>query len=178
VHRGVRIKALAGQRFGRLVARSRVIKNGKSHWVCRCDCGNVVRVALINLGRNTRSCGCIRREVCRARERRKNHPTHGVVLTYYKRNARLAGHEWALTADQFWKLIQDRCHYCGAPPRQHRIIGRNLTHNGIDRIDSTKGYTTDNVVSCCTTCNRAKLTMTAPEFLGWARHVAIHQGWI
>lgn len=38
---------------------------------------------------------------------------------------------------------------------------------GLDRIDSTKGYTMDNLVSCCETCNRAKRHMSLAEFREW-----------
>jgi 5-methylcytosine-specific restriction endonuclease McrA len=43
-------------------------------------------------------------------------------------------------------------------------VGKGLK-NGIDRIDSNKGYTMDNCVSCCWTCNRMKGNMTQQNFL-------------
>ena len=37
-------------------------------WLCRCSCGNEVSVPSINLRRkNTRSCGCLLKEVARAK---------------------------------------------------------------------------------------------------------------
>lgn len=66
---------LTGQRFGRLVVvryagRSRGKKN---LWLCKCDCGNekVVEVDKLHSG-NTKSCGCLQREV-----HRKCRMTHG-----------------------------------------------------------------------------------------------------
>lgn len=60
----MRIVDLAGQRFGRLVAVERVgAKGGNSVWKCKCDCGAETMALASNLGRNTRSCGCLRREV-------------------------------------------------------------------------------------------------------------------
>ncbi len=66
---------LTGQRFGRLVVvryagRSRGKKN---LWLCKCDCGNekVVAVDKLHSG-NTKSCGCLQREV-----HRKCRTTHG-----------------------------------------------------------------------------------------------------
>jgi hypothetical protein len=45
-------------------------------------------------------------------------------------------------------------------------------YSGIDRIDPTHGYISDNVVPCCRTCNVAKLKMTRDEFLAWAWRIA------
>lgn len=57
-------KDLAGQRFGRLVARQIVKPEGKgAHWLCDCDCGGSATVPAGSLVRGiTRSCGCLLRE--------------------------------------------------------------------------------------------------------------------
>lgn len=59
---------ITGQRFGRLVAVSRVgyDKHGQSRWLCQCDCGNTTTVLIDNLRRGyTKSCGCYGREYMR-----------------------------------------------------------------------------------------------------------------
>ena len=51
---------LTGQRFGKLTAENYYIKNGKTYWECKCDCGNHTTVARSNLTNgHTQSCGCI-----------------------------------------------------------------------------------------------------------------------
>lgn len=56
--------SLAQQRFGRLVAISRLRSNRKI-WRCRCDCGRIALVRHSHLTHgNIKSCGCFRREVC------------------------------------------------------------------------------------------------------------------
>lgn len=40
-------------------------------------------------------------------------------------------------------------------------------HNGIDRINPNKGYSSDNCVSCCSKCNYAKHEMTIDEYKEW-----------
>jgi len=58
-----------GQRFGRLTVTGRAAdgKTGRNRWVrwvCMCDCRAVVIVGVDNLRtRDTRSCGCLRREM-------------------------------------------------------------------------------------------------------------------
>jgi hypothetical protein len=46
----------------------------------------------------------------------------------------------------------------------------------VDRLDSSCGYTLDNVVTCCTICNVAKSAMTVEEFKQWVLRVAMHWG--
>lgn len=57
---------LTGERFGRLIVISRSSNDrfGRTHWICRCDCGIKVEVSSNNLRRrNTKSCGCYKRDV-------------------------------------------------------------------------------------------------------------------
>ena len=67
------VKDLTGERFGRLVVLRQDVRAsyGKhspgARWVCQCDCGNTVTVHGNNLRqKNTRSCGCIRKETSSA----------------------------------------------------------------------------------------------------------------
>lgn len=66
---------------------------------------------------------------------------------------------WNLSYAQCIRLFTGQCAYCHTPAH----IGTQL--NGIDRVDSTRGYTPDNVVSCCKTCNYAKGVLGADEFV-------------
>jgi len=74
---GRKRKDLTNQIFGRLLA-IRFFKNdkhGKAHWKCLCDCGSscIVCGACLISG-NTRSCGCLHREVSR-----EINTTHGLT---------------------------------------------------------------------------------------------------
>jgi hypothetical protein len=52
----------AGDRFGRLTVVA-LTTQGKTHAVCRCECGSEKNVQLHNLrSGGTRSCGCLRRD--------------------------------------------------------------------------------------------------------------------
>ena len=64
--------AIAGQRFGRLVAQELHTKNQHNQcvWACICDCGNTVHVIAAKLsGGVKRSCGCLNAELARERMR-------------------------------------------------------------------------------------------------------------
>lgn len=69
---------LIGQVFGRLTVLSKAeSKNGRTHWVCICSCGNTVTVNGHYLQNGTKkSCGCLQAET-----RSKNRTTHHASKT-------------------------------------------------------------------------------------------------
>ncbi len=82
----------------------------------------------------------------------------------------------ALTQEQFKKLIQSNCDYCKRQPSNKKKLKRKtldyIVYNGVDRVDSSRGYTLDNCVPCCYKCNIAKSDMTRAEFFEWILEVA------
>ena len=138
-------------RFGRLTALElspdRI--GGRTVWICRCDCGNIVKVMSNNLIRHdTISCGCYRRE----RDRKKDAFIHGG----YSNKERLY---------KIWCGMRQRCNNPNFPCFA-RYGGRGITiceewnnytafrewalshgyadNLTIDRIDNDKGYSPDN----------------------------------
>lgn len=62
-----------------------------------------------------------------------------------------------ITLEQYKKIISQNCYYCGASLE----ISSGYS---LDRIDNDKGYCLDNVLPCCTHCNRLRLDlMTVDE---------------
>lgn len=60
--KGSGIKDITGQRFGKLVAiELDIVKNRKSYWKVKCDCGNEKIVRSDTLKKIT-SCGCVKKE--------------------------------------------------------------------------------------------------------------------
>lgn len=56
--------------------------------------------------------------------------------------------EWNLTFEQYENLIIENCYYCDDP--------LNPMGTGLDRLKNDLGYTIDNVVPCCGSCNKIK----------------------
>jgi len=77
-------------------------------------------------------------------------------FTAYKGKPDIKG-RWFLTIEQFAQAIKPACYYC------HGFFGKTTTGSGLDRVDNTKGYTVDNVVSCCHFCNRIKQDLLTAE---------------
>ena len=102
------------------------------------------------------------------------------VIIHYKANAKRRGYDFNLTEEQFKEMTQKDCYYCGAKPNQffkqkyhnnYRKFNGDFIYNGLDRIDSNKGYTIDNIVPCCSICNYAKHNLTLQEFQDWIEKV-------
>lgn len=75
-------KDLTGSRYGRLTVLSHEKTPGsKTFWRCRCDCGNEVIVGYGELRYgNTKSCGCLRKEVA-SLNGKTNSTKHGMFGT-------------------------------------------------------------------------------------------------
>ena len=88
--------------------------------------------------------------------------THLLQLASYKREA--------LSKEFLLNLFYEQegmCAITGQPMTHIRGQGRVNTNISIDRIDSTKGYTEDNVQLVCRIVNTMKLDMTDEEFKFW-----------
>jgi hypothetical protein len=164
-----------GVRFGRLTAIRPIEREPDSGddffwWLCKCDCGNevTVRGTALSCG-HTKSCGCWRRKPgkgCLPGDAARNR-----VFRSYRKNAETRGISWDLTGADFDRLAAMDCFYCGAPPS---MVGKPWSHgggewvyNGIDRVDNSKGYALDNVITACKICNHAKRDMSFDEFVAW-----------
>ena len=93
----------------------------------------------------------------------------------YKSNASRKGRVFEFDKDSFRDITQQSCYYCGCDPykiSRDRYDTGSYTFNGIDRYNNDKGYTLDNSVPCCEPCNRAKLMMTAEEYINLCKEVA------
>ena len=176
---------------GKLYGQLRVLRKvGKSRhgdltWLCHCACGKDVVVPGDRLRNgNTKGCGCLQGTHNRlpAGVASCNH-----LYSSYRNNAKKRGFIWELNREQFGSLTSQPCWYCGKLPAQvhgsttlkdksGRVYGNGgYVYNGIDRIDSSRGYQVGNVRPCCKCCNFAKQRMSEEEFLGWVGQVFRHR---
>lgn len=169
---------LVGKRFGRLLVLREMEEryNGRhcGYWV-RCDCGREIKIRSFALvTRNTRSCGCLRREMWQLPE---GEAAKNDMYRNYLTSAKKTGRTWEIPLDKFKELIGKNCHYCGiAPANIWRAKRSNFRYNGLDRVDNSKGYVLDNVVTCCGECNMAKKQRSVDEFISHCKRVIAHSG--
>ncbi len=172
------VKDEAGKRYGKLLVTNRaanVSGSSAAYWNCTCDCGVSLRVLGIKLRRGkARSCGCAIRLPQFAAA--INHLVHRYASAAIKR-----GLEFSLTRDECIKLFSSSCYYCVVEAKKPYLpagckMNGTLMYNGIDRVDNSGGYTTDNCVSCCSKCNYAKGRLTIEDFLNVCVRVANKHG--
>lgn len=77
----------------------------------------------------------------------------------YKKNAKKRNFNFLLTKEEFYDITNKACYYCGSIPSPY---------NGIDRINSKRGYEKDNCVPCCEICNKMKLDYSIND---WCNHM-------
>lgn len=107
-------------------------------------------------------------------------PTINAVYTSYIWGAKQRGLNFDLSPAQFLNLIHQNCFYCDAPPIERNTVtthkhqySKNL--NGIDRLNSSKGYTIDNCVPCCKQCNKMKMEYSVEDFYSKIRKIFYHK---
>lgn len=94
------------------------------------------------------------------------------LLHNYLTQARKRNINFDLTVDEFRKLTELNCAYCGQEPELRRTANKNEFYaNGIDRRDSTLGYTTENSISCCKICNKMKMQLSEVQFISHAKRI-------
>jgi len=172
-------KDYTDKRFGRLVGIRPIKRHDKSRcivWLWQCDCGETVERIIHHITRtHYSSCGCYVKELNHNRWAGIEGESNFTLLYHsYKRGAANRCLTFQLSRDRFRELTKQRCFYCNVLPRTERndanTYGKYI-YNGIDRVDNDKGYSVDNCVTCCETCNRAKRSMSIQTFNDWIKRI-------
>ena len=90
------------------------------------------------------------------------HKTLDYNYSKYKLSAKNRKIEFNLTKEEFSKSFGKKCHYCREEFNGYRW----------DRINSGLGYTPDNIVPCCYTCNIMKRDMSQGTFLQQCKKIS------
>jgi hypothetical protein len=147
-----RPKDLVGQDFGRLHVigyEKGVGRRIPGKYICSCFCGGTAKTQSKSLtSGSTKSCGCLQKEraaaanALRPYEALYNHLLHVAQVT--KRAV-------TFSYEKFLDYTQVKaCHYCLT-----KIAWDSYGYN-LDRKNNALDYTEDNVVVCCSRCNRGK----------------------
>ena len=150
-------------------------------FLCKCRCGKTTKVRGNDLRQNTiKSCGCRNHKCGRDHSSFKGY--EDIPSTYWKRlqnNAKKRNIEFNLTIEDAWELFikqKRKCALSGvlldfSTSRQKNL----LTPASLDRIDSSKHYTIDNVQWVCKDLNLMKRSQSNIDFINWCHAVSEFQ---
>lgn len=172
----IKIKDLAGKKYGKLTVISRAPNNhlNQIQWNCICDCGNTCTILSKCLsGGNTKSCGCLLKYKDPYLSSKK------ALFRKYEKSAKTRNYSFDLNFNDFLEIIQRNCFYCGsAPSQKYKLWGvvrcEGILYTGIDRIDNKNGYKLGNIVPCCKKCNYLKWSKSRKQFIAWLKKCHKH----
>lgn len=170
------------QTFGDLYVEEFIGHDMHAHAIfrCKCKCGKYAEVLGYSLlSGNTKSCGCV------SRKRGKHHPLymgyeelHGRIWKSLIRGAESRNLEFNITIEEAWNkfLEQDRkCALTGLPISfSERTNEQTKTTASLDRKDSTKGYTKENIQWVHKKINYLKMDSSEEDFIALCKQVANH----
>lgn len=184
-HKNRKLKDLTGQHKGRLFVIKRIGHDPEKNnylWLCQCACGaECVRdtTALCSI----KSCGCGRRLTHEGNPKWKGcGKLSQSFFNDIRKGAVSRNISFDITIEEAWEVFveQDgKCVLTGEelifPPTTNRHTrSANLTAS-LDRIDSTKGYTKDNIQWVHKVINIMKNRLSDEQFIDWCEKVVNHK---
>jgi hypothetical protein len=157
-------------------------------WNAIChSCNNIFIVNNITLNAKVKSCGCefkkhkksFSKTFAGSNKLNDGEAGFNVLYNEYIRSAKRRSLEFIISIELFRTLSKKKCHYCGIEPFKisYDSFSKKTTgyiYNGLDRKDPKKGYTNDNIVTCCSDCNYAKKSMEYNQFLNFIERLKTH----
>ncbi len=171
----------SGEVFGNRTVIKEIEPRGKIRmFLCKCVCGSELPTQMVQLTseRNEKCYNCLGFE-----KHPKEESPFVRVYSAYKSSAQRRGFTFELSYEDFKDIMLKDCHYCGDSAEISVNSYRNskkrnrkqISRNGVDRINSLRGYTVDNVAPCCGLCNAIKSNATTQEFLEHVKKIYNHQ---
>jgi hypothetical protein len=192
------VRNLVGQKFYLLTVKEYVgltgggqkkkygIHKGFHTWKCQCECGKETLVRELKLlAGTTKSCGCYKKTVKPKWTLSEGEAAKNLLFNSYIKSAVVRKLSFSLSKETFINLTSKTCHYCNSAPsksvkrlhsgrndKNNRSMNGDYIYNGLDRIDNDKGYTDQNVVTCCWKCNELKKNSSYEDFLAHVFKIA------
>lgn len=173
-------ESIIGQKFGMLLVQecSDKIEKYTSKYKCLCDCGNLTYPKRNNIICNiTKSCGCQHRKCG------KDHPEYmgykdlsRRFWSNYINHAKERNLEFNITIEEAWNLYEKQGRKCALTGVDILLTDSRLRNEeqtaSLDRKDSSKGYTLDNVQWVYKWVNICKWDLSQEEFILMANQIA------
>lgn len=175
------------QRFGKLTVINKDPEKkpcGKyqvTRWICKCDCGKTVSMIQSNLKRQ-KSCGCSRSAWIKNRHGKTGcnwqgyEEISGAYFQSLKRGAKKRNLLFTIGIEEIWNLFLQQNRKCALTGIEISFHFRYKEKSkqqtaSLDRINSSQGYTIDNIQWIHKELNLMKLDMSNSEFIEWCHKV-------
>lgn len=178
-------------KFNKLTVLDKVVQNKRTYYQVQCDCGRVdlKRKDWVEAGR-TKMC-----KSCSAKLTASKYPPpvnrtgcEGLSGTHYlsiKFGALRRNLEFNVTPEYLWQLYLQQNKLCALSGSEIVLVNKIKDNNvdwsvvtaSLDRVDSTKGYTTDNVQWVHKRINFLKNDFSEEELLYWAKKIVEKHGY-
>lgn len=170
---------LTDKPFGKLIAKSRAKNNkhGHTRWNCVCECGRTKIICSTSLVANlSKSCGYCSRPNFTGYE-----DISGSHFRKMKESAQDKSIEFKITIQDIWNqyLKQNKkCSLTGICIQFFRGYGERsfLQTASVDRIDSSKGYTIDNIQIIHKKLQPLKMCLSMKELKSWCKLIVQNLG--
>lgn len=187
--RKVKPSDLLGKRYNNLIVVDIEIGNyyGMCTWLllCQCDCGNITKDIEYNLVKGKKkSCGnlsCVYRiENSRNNGRRTFTGYEGIFgsrWASWRIGAEKRNIKFIITIKEAWEIYEKQNRKCALTNLDIFFSEKYSDHTGnasLDRIDSNKDYTVDNVQWVHKEVNRMKGSLSENEFINFCKLISKH----
>jgi hypothetical protein len=181
------MRDLTGNRYGHLIVmkydRSKKKPNqyGKYHyWICKCDCGNIKSIMADSFKYgNAKSCGCLKGFGKQGNRWEGHQDIPGRLWGGIKRGAKQRKIPFDITIEEAWQVFiqqSKKCALTGLPLHFTPISTKpSLGNVSLDRIDSSKGYSINNIQWIYKPLNRMKWELDQLEFIRLCNLVTEYQ---
>lgn len=169
---------ISGQIFGELkvISKGQTDKLGAAHWLCQCSCGNKLEVRSNNLRTgHTKSCGDkTYHQICDKHPHFKGFGKLGLhYFNQVRKAARLRNIDFNITIEDAWNLFVKQNGKCALSNIEIEIPrSKKRSSASIDRIDSSKDYSIENIQWVHKTVNKMKMALPQEIFVDFCRKIA------
>lgn len=164
---------VSGNTYGRWAVISNI---GKEKWLCRCNvCGTEKMMEKHGVERLRKSKDC---DSCK--NKKHSSAVKTVLWSHINRGAQMRGIEISITKPDIFSALEEQENKCALSGISIRIALSHKEHRAgkttasLDRIDSSKGYTKENVQWVHKDINIIKQSYTDEYFISMCKAVAAH----
>ena len=173
---------LVGQKFNMLTVVKQDTTSDTKHgriWECKCDCGGTKSVRTHHLKSSlVKSCGCL--SVSRIGPKNgqwKGYKDIGAKVFYHiRKGAEARNIPFQITIEDIWEQYIKQDKKCTLSGKELTFLDSGefsgTSNCSLDRIDSNKGYTKDNICWIYRPLNRFKNIYSTEEFINMCTMVA------